>query len=178
MMKFEHMFDCEFEGVFYWESIKTIDSRGTFNKIIPTSVSKLFNNFKLSDSFVSKSSRGVIRGMHLQIDEFAGARVVHVLNGQIDDVLIDLRENSKTKGRLISKVLDSNGLDTVFLPANIAHGFEALTESTVLYNSEKIHEPLKDTGFNPTTIGYDWASNNPIISDRDLNLPEFGLDSK
>jgi dTDP-4-dehydrorhamnose 3,5-epimerase len=169
------MLNCSLEGVFYWESTKQSDIRGIFHKILPPKISDNLGNFNLKDAFISHSKRKVVRGMHLQVDEFAGGRIIHLVNGEINDVLVDLRSESITKGKVISKMLSPKGLDTLFVPANVAHGFEALTDASILYLSERIYESSKDTGFNPITFDYEWQTKNPIISERDLNLPNFNI---
>ncbi len=161
------------DGVHYWESRKYIDKRGSFTKIVPLEVLDLIQPFVLNDAFISNSAAGVVRGMHLQIANHAGGRVIHVTSGKIDDVVIDLRSDSLTKGKVFSQVLTEGGLDSLYIPGNVAHGFECILKSKIVYLSDKVHEPTLDTGINPLTFDYKWRNKNPIISDRDLSLPDF-----
>jgi dTDP-4-dehydrorhamnose 3,5-epimerase len=160
-------------GVHFWESRKYLDKRGHFTKILPVEVLDLIQPFTLNDAFVSTSAEGVVRGMHLQVGNYAGGRIIHVLRGKIEDVIVDLRPDSITKGKVFSQTLVESELDTVYIPGNIAHGFESILESQLIYFADKPHEPTQDKGINPLTLPYKWKSESPIISDRDLSLPEF-----
>lgn len=160
-------------GVYYWKSINLDDDRGVFSKIVPSDVNEILGRFLLCDAFITESHPGVVRGMHLQIDSAAGTRLIHVIEGSINDVLMDLRIESASYREVSSQSLTSGGINTVLIPGGVAHGFEALTNAKLLYLSDKQYEPDKDTGFNPLSIGYEWATQNPIISKRDLNLPSF-----
>ena len=169
----ETKFFSSWSGVYYWKSGKMNDCRGLFSKIIPSDINELVGQFLLRDAFISESHPGVVRGMHLQIGSAAGARLIHVAEGSINDVLIDLRVESATYGEISFQKLTSDGINTMLIPGWVAHGFEALTKAKLLYLSDKDYEPEKDTGLNPLTIGYEWTAQNPIISQRDLELPNY-----
>ena len=160
-------------GVFFWRSNTSHDCRGSFSKVIPSESKSALGSFELRDAFITESHAGVIRGMHLQVDAFASARIVHILEGEINDVIIDLRKTSQSFREVHSLNLSSEGINTLLIPSNIAHGFESVTKAKILYLSNKEHNPNFDTGFNPLTIGFNWMSEKPTISDRDLNLPNF-----
>ena len=162
-----------FDGVHIWHSNISFDNRGKFNKVIPGDVTQLIQPFDLRDCFVTESYAGVVRGMHLQIGAFASSRIIHILEGEIVDVLIDLRFDSKNYCEISSFKLKANEMNTIFIPKNLAHGFESITKAKILYLSDMIYNPEFDTGYNPLSIGYRWAALNPIISERDRSLPNF-----
>jgi dTDP-4-dehydrorhamnose 3,5-epimerase/CDP-3, 6-dideoxy-D-glycero-D-glycero-4-hexulose-5-epimerase len=160
-------------GVVYWKTSSQLDNRGDFKKILSKSQIELFPNFKISDYFVSNSSINVIRGMHLQVGEFASNRIIYVQSGKILDVLVDLN-NSATPPAIVSEVLGPlESFDALYVPAGVAHGYEALDESSVIYLSDKDYSPLHDKGFSYKSFDFNWHSNNPILSERDSNLPNF-----
>jgi dTDP-4-dehydrorhamnose 3,5-epimerase len=163
----------EMNGVIYWSSNKFLDKRGMFSKILPMEISDNLGDFMLLDAFITHSKKGVIRGMHYQSGSSAGGRIIHVLQGTINDVLLDLRLGSNTYEKTTSMELSAENINSVFVPANIAHGFEANTDTQILYLANKKHNPNLDTGFNPLSIKHMWSCENPTISERDLSLPNF-----
>ena len=161
------------EGVFYWKAPIVNDSRGAFSKLLPKELLPLIGDFFVQDLFITESDQGVVRGIHLQYEPYASARLIHVISGSIDDILIDLRPKSTNYRSLHSQHLGSEGLNTVFIPPLVAHGFEALTATRILYIADKVHDPNSDAGFNPLSIEHNWKTMQPTISDRDLSLPKF-----
>jgi dTDP-4-dehydrorhamnose 3,5-epimerase len=160
--------------VIYWKSKKSFDLRGFFSKIA-TENSVIANtnfNFELKDFFITSSEANVIRGMHLQTKNFASNRIIHVISGEINDVLVDLKTNNRFN--LINEKLGPDSdFDTVFVPAGIAHGYESLSDSEIIYLSDAPYSKNYDTGFNPLSIDFNWLTKSPIISERDRELPSF-----
>lgn len=163
----------ESNGVRYWKSSKHIDQRGDFSKIFSYSLVKNVSKFEVLDCFISNSNKNVIRGMHLQIGEFASNRIIHVLKGKILDVLVDLRHLDASPLVTSRYLGPEEDFDAFFVPAGIAHGYEVLENSTVIYLSDKEYSKSHDKGINYNSINFNWLCNNPIVSDRDLNLPDF-----
>jgi dTDP-4-dehydrorhamnose 3,5-epimerase-like enzyme len=108
--------------------------------------------------------------MHLQIGEAATERYVSVLVGTILDVVLDLRPTSPTFLNFQTVEMDCSKKCTVFVPAGVAHGFQALEDSKTLYISGKNHAPLLDSGVNADSFGFEWPIKNPIKSARDNSL--------
>ena len=160
-------------GVVYWKTSTQRDNRGEFKKIINMPQLQIIPKFEIKDYFVSNSEINVVRGMHLQVGEFASNRIIYVQKGKILDVLVDLKatENSPNFASEVLGPLES--FDALYVPAGVAHGYEALDESSVIYLSDKAYSPLHDKGFNYKSFDFNWHSNNPILSERDLNLPSF-----
>ena len=160
-------------GVVYWKTSSQSDNRGEFKKILGKAQVELFPNFKICDYFVSYSLSNVIRGMHLQVGEFASNRIIYVHSGKILDVLVDLN-HSETSLITVSEVLGPfEVFDALYVPSGIAHGYEALEKSSVIYLADKAYSPQHDKGFNYKSFNFDWQSKNPISSERDLNLPSL-----
>ena len=126
----------------------------------------------------SFSKRGVIRGLHLQINPFAQAKLVRVLEGEILDVAVDLRKNSPTYGQHFSVLLSAENKKQLMVPHGFAHGFSVLSETaSVMYKVDQLYHKESERGirFDDPTLAIDWQLNKDeiIVSDKDLILPSF-----
>ncbi|CAM2920504.1 dTDP-4-dehydrorhamnose 3,5-epimerase [Flavobacterium frigoris] len=130
----------------------------------------------------SFSKRGVIRGLHLQINPFAQAKLVRVLQGEILDVAVDLRKKSATYGQHFSVVLSAENKKQLMVPHGFAHGFSVLSETaSVLYKVDQLYHKESERGirYDDVTLNIDWQvdANEVIVSEKDLILPGFdGID--
>jgi dTDP-4-dehydrorhamnose 3,5-epimerase len=126
----------------------------------------------------SFSKRGVIRGLHLQINPFAQAKLVRVLEGEILDVAVDLRKNSSTYGQHFSVVLSAANKKQLMVPHGFAHGFSVLSETaSVLYKVDQLYHKESERGirYDDSTLAIDWqvSPEEIIVSEKDLILPNF-----
>ena len=126
----------------------------------------------------SFSTKGVIRGLHLQINPFAQAKLVRVLQGEILDVSVDLRKNSATYGQHFSVVLSGENKKQLMVPHGFAHGFSVLSETaSILYKVDQLYDKASERGirYDDTTLNIDWHidRNEVIVSEKDLILPCF-----
>src|SRR6187402_2272896 len=126
----------------------------------------------------SFSKRGVIRGLHLQDIPFAQAKLVRVLQGEILDVAVDLREKSPTYGQHVSVVLSSENKKQLMVPHGFAHGFSVLSETaSVLYKVDQLYHKESERGirYDDPVLAIDWQLNpdEVIVSDKDIILPSF-----
>jgi dTDP-4-dehydrorhamnose 3,5-epimerase len=126
----------------------------------------------------SFSKRGVIRGLHLQINPFAQAKLVRVLQGEILDVAVDLRKNSATYGQHFSVVLSADNKRQLMVPHGFAHGFSVLSETAlVMYKVDQLYNKESEKGirYDDPMLAIDWQLDpkEVIISDKDLILPGF-----
>jgi dTDP-4-dehydrorhamnose 3,5-epimerase len=159
-------------GVHYYKVNKYHDSRGFLSKTYSTEA--LFANpLVIAESFFTLTKKGVIRGMHLQINQAASDRVISVIKGRIFDVLIDLRENSPSFTHINTIELSCEDVGSVFVPKGVAHGFQALDESITHYVASTNYSEKLDVGVNVNSINVNWPLPDPIISDRDLLLPDL-----
>lgn len=163
------------QGSFLIEHNGFEDNRGGFYK---TFMSSEFKNNGLECDFVESyytiSKRDVIRGMHFQESPHDHAKLVTIISGKVIDVIVDIRPDSKTYGNYYSTELtDSRGM-SIYIPRGFAHGFAVLSEIAVLnYNVTTEHVASHDMGFRYDSFGYDWGISNPIISERDKQLPSY-----
>ncbi|WKK67341.1 dTDP-4-dehydrorhamnose 3,5-epimerase [Lutimonas zeaxanthinifaciens] len=123
----------------------------------------------------SHSKYGVLRGLHYQSGKFAQAKLVRVLNGEILDIVLDLRKHSPTFGKHFSTVLSSQNMVQLYVPKGMAHGFVVLSDSAdVFYKVDNVYEPKSEGGilYNDPDLNIDWKINKSdiIINEKDLKL--------
>lgn len=126
----------------------------------------------------SKSSKGVIRGLHYQQTPYAQAKLVRVLLGTILDVAVDIRKGSPTFGQHIALELSAENNRQLFIPAGFAHGFSVLSPTAVvMYKCDQLYHKQSEGGirFNDPELGIDWmvGEQEQTVSDKDLQLPSF-----
>ena len=124
----------------------------------------------------SKSSKGVLRGLHFQKPPYAQGKLVRVVKGSVMDVAVDLRKDSPTYGKWESVVLSEDNKLQFWIPEGFAHGFVTLEDETVfnykctnIYNKESEGSLL----WNDPDINIDWNIENPILSEKDKVSPLF-----
>ena len=155
------------------------DDRGYF---FETYNEKLFNDNGITAKFVqdnqSKSSYGVIRGLHFQKGEHAQAKLVRVLQGSVLDVAVDLRAGSETYGKYVAVELsDVNNLQ-LFIPRGFAHGFSVLSRTAVfVYKCDNLYCKESEGGIdcNDPDLGIDWQipAEDRVLSEKDKLHPLF-----
>jgi dTDP-4-dehydrorhamnose 3,5-epimerase len=139
------------------------------------------NNLDINIVFVqdneSKSYKGVIRGLHFQTPPFEQTKLVRCVSGNILDVAVDLRTNSKTYGKSFSIELSSENNRQLFVPKGFAHGFQVLSEIAIVsYKVDNYYNPDSDSGliWNDKDLSIDWNLDlKPILSKKDLKLISF-----
>jgi len=133
---------------------------------------KLNLNFK--ETWFTNSHKNVIRAMHLQIGEFACEKLVSVIKGSVLDVVLDVRKNSETYGQWYEIELNEHKSMALYIPKGCAHGYKVLQEDSItMYMATEINVPKDDVGIRWDSFGYDWKIRNPILSEKDENLPLF-----
>lgn len=126
----------------------------------------------------SLSVKGVLRGLHFQKGEYAQAKLVRVLEGEVLDVAVDIRPNSKSFGQVVSTLLSSENKKQMFIPRGCAHGFVTLSDTAkFFYKCDNFYNREAEGGiiYNDPTFNIDWVLNpgDLIISDKDRILPVF-----
>ena len=120
----------------------------------------------------SKSSYGVVRGLHCQLGEFAQAKLVRVLSGRVLDVAVDIRKNSPTFGKYVAVELSDENKRQLFIPRGFLHGFSVLSDEAVFaYKCDNLYAPHAEFGirFDDPDIGINWMvpHDKIITSDKD-----------
>jgi dTDP-4-dehydrorhamnose 3,5-epimerase len=126
----------------------------------------------------SKSSKGVIRGLHMQKGAAAQAKLVRVLEGSVLDIAVDLRKGSPSFGKHYAIELTGDNHKQFFVPAGFAHGFLVLSETaTFFYKVDKFYEPGDEVGiiYNDKDLNIDWRlpTAELIFSEKDKTLGSF-----
>ncbi len=119
---------------------------------------------------ISKSQKGVLRGLHFQKPPYEQGKLVQVLKGEVLDVAVDLRRESLTYGQHFTIKLNEENKTQLYIPAGFAHGFATLKDETVFaYKcTNYYHKESEDSIYwNDKTLGIDWLIENPIVSDKD-----------
>ena len=137
----------------------------------------------------SKSSRGVLRGLHYQLPPVAQTKLVRVIRGRVLDVVVDIREGSPTFGRHIAVELSGENKRQIFIPKGFAHGFLVLEDDTIFaYKVDNYYSPENDRGiaFDDPQIGIEWtfSPEELKLSEKDRKQPklaeadllEYGVD--
>lgn len=126
----------------------------------------------------SKSSFGVIRGLHYQLEPYAQTKLIRVLQGTIRDVVADIRKGSPTFGKWFGVEISDDNQKQLLIPRGFAHGFSVISETAViLYKCDDFYNPVSERGiiYNDTTLGINWGLNpeQTIVSEKDLKHPSF-----
>ena len=152
------------------------DERGFF---LESYNQNIFKNVGISLDFVqdnhSKSSQGVIRGLHFQKKNPQG-KLVRCIQGEILDVMIDIRTDSPTFGQYLAVKLNQENKKQVWVPPGLAHGFSVLSDTAeILYKVTDFYNPQDEDGirWNDPELAIDWQVKNPQLSKRDQDLPLF-----
>ena len=126
----------------------------------------------------SRSSKGVLRGLHMQRGPSAQAKLVRVLEGAVLDIAVDLRKGSPSFGQHFSIELTADNHKQFFVPAGFAHGFVVLSDAaTFFYKVDKFYEPGNEVGimYNDKDLNIDWKLKDSeiILSEKDKTLGSF-----
>jgi dTDP-4-dehydrorhamnose 3,5-epimerase len=153
------------------------DDRGFFYESYnKNNLDKVINIVFVQDN-ESKSDKGVIRGLHFQAPPFEQTKLVRCVSGNILDVAVDLRTNSKTYGKSFSIELSSENNKQLFIPKGFAHGFQVLSETAIVnYKVDNFYNPTSDSGiiWNDKDLSINWNHDlKPILSVKDLTLISF-----
>jgi dTDP-4-dehydrorhamnose 3,5-epimerase len=168
-----------FEGLLIIKPKVYADNRGyffeSFNQKIYSDSGLAFTPVQDNES---KSSGGVIRGLHYQLKPFDQAKLIRVIEGRILDVALDLRKNSPTFGKWFGIELDSESKTQLFIPRGFAHGFSVISDKAIiLYKCDNLYNPAYERGIsvNDPFLAIDWRTGTAdrLISAKDQKNPLF-----
>jgi len=131
-------------------------------------------NIKFVQDNYSRSIKGVLRGLHFQKNPKAQAKLITALRGEIFDVAVDVRKNSRTYGKWVSEVLSEQNHKLLYVPEGFAHGYCVLSEEVdIFYKVNQEYSPEHDSGFiwNDPEVTIKWPVDKPTMSEKDLKLP-------
>ncbi len=161
------------------------DDRGYF---LETFRQDLFEKFvgqkiKFIQDNESKSSKGVLRGLHYQLTPYAQAKLVRVIEGSVLDVAVDIRPSSPTFGKYVAVKLTSQNKQQLFIPQGFAHGFVVLSQSAIFsYKVDNYYNPAQEQGiaYNDPQLAIDWQlpKQQLQLSEKDRGFPDFNSISR
>lgn len=156
------------------------DERGYFFEAYN---SRIFTEAGLGTPFVqdnqARSNYGVLRGLHYQVEPYAQAKLVRVLEGEVLDVVVDLRAGSPTYGQSFKIRLSARNKQQLFVPRGFAHGYAVLSPKAVFfYKCDNYYSKEHEGGiiYNDPSLNIDWElpEEDIILSEKDQHLPPFG----
>ena len=167
-------------GVKIFEPQLWPDERGYFYESYNQNV---FRAAGINDSFVqdnqSRSTYGVLRGLHYQVGEFAQSKLVRVIEGEVLDVVVDIRDGSPSFGKWTSVVLSADNKKQLYIPRGFAHGYIVLSKTAEFFYKcdnfySKAHEG--SIAYNDASLNIDWQvePDKIILSEKDKLHPRFG----
>lgn len=167
--------ETEIEGVYIIDVKKYGDNRGYFMETYKESD---FNaaglNYKFVQDNQSSSRKGVLRGLHFQ-KTHPQAKLVRVLSGEVYDVAVDLRKNSKTYGKWIGVLLSGENKRQFMVPRGFAHGFVVVSDyAEFAYKCDELYHPEDEGGiiWNDPDVGIKWPEvGEVILSEKDMKNP-------
>lgn len=169
----------DIHGLLIFEPKVFEDSRGYFYEAYNE---RVFHESGIVNRFVqdnqSKSSYGVIRGLHYQLNPYAQFKLVRALEGTILDVAVDIRKGSPTFGQHFSLELSAENKKQLLIPAGFAHGFSVLSDTAIVfYKCDILYNKESEAGirYNDESLNIDWKipEGKEIVSEKDLAQPLF-----
>ncbi len=168
------------EGVFIIEPKVFGDDRGYFSETFRQDIFEDAIGHKVNflQDNESKSSYGVLRGLHYQLPPFSQSKLVRVIEGSVLDVAVDIRKGSPTYGEYFALELSAENKKQLFVPRGFAHGFLVTSPSAIFsYKVDNYYAPEYDRGvlYNDSTIGINWGIDidKLLLSEKDKNQPKF-----
>ena len=172
-----------FEGLWILEPKVFNDARGYFyESYSKRTCHEIGLDVEFVQSNQSLSKKNVIRGLHFQNAPHTQVRLIRVLQGRILDVVLDLRRDQGTFGKIFSIELAAEEKKQLFIPKGFAHGFSVLSDKAeFLYSCDAYYYPASEGGihYNDPALGINWKldSDQAIVSEKDLSLPLFSATS-
>ena len=161
----------KFRDLFIYKKEIYKDNRGYFKELY---LRKHFKN-EFPFDMMSFSKKNVLRGLHLQLKQ-PQKKLITVLKGEIFDICVDCRKNSKTFGKYFSINLSEKVNQSILIPEGFAHGFFTLTDDVVMhYKCSNYRNKNTETGilWNDKSLNIKWPSKKPIISKKDQQNQSF-----
>ena len=164
-----------FDGIFSITKNIIGDNRGYLERLFCHHELKSWEKRPISQvntTFTQK--KGSVRGLHFQRPPMDHIKMVYCVQGQVMDVVVDLRVGSPTYGQHAVFELSAVKGSCIYIPKGTAHGFCALSENTVMvYKVSTVYSPEYDAGILSDSLGIAWPTNEPIMSARDRSFPTF-----
>lgn len=171
--------ETNFEGVYVIEPAVHYDERGYFFESYNKSKVNIHGiDFEFVQDNEARSVRGVLRGLHYQLPPYGQTKLVRVTQGEVLDVILDLRPGSKTLGKYLSVILSDSNFKQLLVPTGFAHGYIVLSDIAVFnYKCDNFYDKDSERGilYSDSDLNIDWIlpSSQILVSEKDQNLPSF-----
>ena len=171
-MKVEN-YSAELSDIKICSGVYFSDERGSLKKAIHgDEIVTLMPNIR--EVLCTTSKKNVIRGLHYQKDPYQIKKFITCIKGEILDIFVDIRKDSKTYGKHGAQRLTESDSLSVLIPEGFAHGFATLSEnSVVVYLQSENFNPEFDRSINPLSLDIDWRVDDPLISEKDKAAVNF-----
>jgi len=169
------MSETGLEGLVVIENEVFYDERGYLSEVYKSN--EFYDKFSFQNKLELEvtSQKGVLRGLHYQIEPYAQAKIVRVVSGEILDVVVDIRKSSKTFGKHYTVKLNDIDKKQLYIPEGFAHGYYVLSEDAkMIYKMDNIYSMsnAKGIAYDDRTLNIDWKLfDNPLLSEKDSKLP-------
>lgn len=153
------------------------DGRGFFMETykIPDFVAAGITGNFVQDNH-SRSTKGVLRGLHYQNPPFAQGKLVRALRGEVFDVAVDIRKGSPTYGKWVGVILSEENKNILYVPEGFAHGFCVLSEiAEITYKTTNVYSAESEAGiiWNDADLNIKWPIKEPVLSEKDEKWPNL-----
>ena len=171
-----NIIETAIQGVYIIEPKVFHDARGYFFESFSQRIFKeKIGKAEFVQDNESKSSYGVVRGLHYQLPPYTQAKLVRVVSGKVLDVAVDLRKDSPTFRKYVAAELSGENKRQFFIPGGFAHGFAVLSDEVVFqYKCDNYYAPGNEGGirFDDPALGIDWMipERERVLSEKDLKL--------
>jgi dTDP-4-dehydrorhamnose 3,5-epimerase len=153
------------------------DNRGYFfESYSKAKLHDIFDGEFIQDNQSLSSKIGVIRGLHCQAGQYSQTKLVRVIQGAVDDVIVDVRKGSPTYLKWVRVRLSGENQKQLFIPKGFLHGFVTITDNVIFcYKVDEYYNKASERAvlYNDPSFGIDWGVKNPILSEKDLKNPLF-----
>lgn len=168
--------DTKLDGLYIIKPVVYSDERGYFFESYRDDIfKKKIGNINFIQENESYSTKGILRGLHFQTEPYAQAKLVRCIKGKVLDVVVDIREKSKTFGKYKSFLLSEHNKLQLFIPKGFAHGFIVLSNEAIFsYKVDNLYHPENDSGilWCDKDLNIDWVleKKDIIVSQKDSKL--------
>ncbi|MDD4507215.1 MAG: dTDP-4-dehydrorhamnose 3,5-epimerase [Sulfurospirillaceae bacterium] len=174
--------ELSLSGAYLIEPNKHDDHRGSFSRVFcQEEISQIFDGHIAQINHSITLKKGSIRGLHFQYPPNAEVKMVKCIKGSVFDVIVDIRQNSKTFLQWVGKVLSDKNMCMMYVPKGFAHGFQTLEDDTeLLYLHSEVYVPKNESGLNvlDPMLSIDWPLPMSDSSKRDSNQAMIEKDFK
>lgn len=165
----------QLRGCFELQPKVLADARGKFVKVFhEQAFAALGLQTDFAEEYYSVSYKNVIRGMHFQVLPMDHVKLVYCVEGDVLDVVLDLRTGSPTYGQYALFELSAAKASSIYIPKGMAHGFCVRSEQAIMvYKVSTVYSPAQDTGILWSSAGIPWPTTDAILSARDQSFTTF-----